>query len=232
MKSKSHGLSPYHAQQSRSRQVNKLGLDFRLISQHTERDDVAMNECSEQSQAFTPVRYEIDITAEEATLGTKKILSRHGKKLEVSIPAGVKAGTTVKLANALQVTDGHPGDILIQVEVKEEQIARGVIEISDDRFEGEVLKCSSPVMVDFWAPWCGPCRMVAPVTEKLAEEYEGRLKFCKLNVDENPQTASKYQVMSIPQILFFKDGEVVDESTGAVPESVLRSKVESVLQRQ
>jgi thioredoxin 1 len=188
-----------------------------------------MNESSGQSQAFTPVRYEIAITAEEARLGTKKILSRHGKKLEVNIRAGVKTGSTVKLANALQVTDGHPGDILIQVKVKEEKIAAGIIEVNDGNFEAEVLNCSSPVMVDFWAPWCGPCRMIAPITEKLAEEYEGRLKLCMLNVDENPQAASKYRVMSIPQILFFKNGEVVDESTGVVPESVLRSKVESVL---
>jgi thioredoxin 1 len=191
-----------------------------------------MSESFEQSQAFTPVRYEIAITAEEARLGTKKILSRQGKKLEVSIPAGVKTGSTVKLANALQVTDGHPGDILIQVNVKEGKIAAGVIEINDDSFEDEVLKCSLPVMVDFWAPWCGPCRMIAPITEKLAKEYEGRLKFCKLNVDDNQQTASKYRVMSIPQVLFFKNGEIVDESTGAVPESVLRSKAESVLQKQ
>jgi thioredoxin 1 len=191
-----------------------------------------MNESSDQSQAFTPVRYEIAITAEEARLGTKKILSRQGKKLEVNIPAGVKTGSNVKLANALQVTDGHPGDILIQVKVKEGKIAAGVIEISDDSFEDEVLKCSLPVVVDFWAPWCGPCRMIAPITEKLAKEYEGRLKFCKLNVDNSPQTASKYRVMSIPQVLFFKDGEVVDESTGAVPESALRSKAESVLHKQ
>lgn len=74
--------------------------------------------------------------------------------------------------------------------------------------------------------------MIAPVTEKLAEDHEGRLKVCKLNVDENPQTASKYQVMAIPRVLFFKNGEIVDESTGAVPESVLRSKAESVLQKQ
>jgi len=191
-----------------------------------------MNESSEQSQTFTPVRYEVAITAEEARLGTKKMLSRRGKKLEVSIPAGVKTGSTVKLANALQVTDNHPGDILIQVKVKEGKIAAGVIEINDGNFESEVLKCSLPVMVDFWAPWCGPCRMIAPITEKLAGEYEGRLKFCKLNVDDNPQTASKYRVVSIPQILFFKDGEIVNESTGAVPESVLRSKAESVLQKQ
>ena len=191
-----------------------------------------MNESSDQSQAFTPVRYEIAITVEEARLGTKKILSRQGKKLEASIPAGMVTGSTVKLANALQVTDGHPGDILIQVKVKEEKIAAGVIEVNDGNFEDEVLKCNLPVMVDFWAPWCGPCRMIAPITEKLAEEYEGRLKLCMLNVDENPQTASKYRVMSIPQILFFKNGEVVDESTGAVSESVLRSKVESVLWRQ
>ena len=191
-----------------------------------------MNESSEQSQAFTPVRYEISITVEEARLGTIKILSRQGKKLEVRIPAGVKTGSTVKLANALQITDSHPGDIFIQVKVKEGKIAAGVIEINDSNFEDEVLRCSLPVIVDFWAPWCGPCRMIAPITEKLAEEYEGRLKFCKLNVDDNPQIASKYQIMSIPQVLFFKDGETVDESTGAVPESMLRSKAESVLQKQ
>ncbi|MFW6117874.1 MAG: thioredoxin [Chloroflexota bacterium] len=191
-----------------------------------------MSESSEQSQAFTPVRYEIVITAEEAILGTKKILSRQGKKLEVSVPAGVKTGSIVKLANALQVTDGHPGDILIRIKVKKGEIAARVIEINDDSFEDEVLKCSLPVMVDFWAPWCGPCRMIAPITEKLAKEYEGRMKVCKLNVDENPQTASKYRVLSIPQILFFRNGEIVEQSTGAVPESVLQSKVESVLQKR
>lgn len=191
-----------------------------------------MNKSSDQGEAFIPVRYEIDVTVEEARLGTHKILPRQGKKLEVSIPAGVKTGSVVKLVNAQQVTDGHPGDILIQVSVKEQRIAAGVIEINDGNFENEVLNCSLPVMVDFWAPWCGPCRMIAPITEKLAEDYEDRLKLCKLNVDENPQTASKYQVVSIPQILFFKNGEIVDESTGAVPESVLRSKAESVLQKQ
>ena len=94
-----------------------------------------MNESSDQSQAFTPVRYEIAITVEEARLGTKKILSRQGKKLEVNIRAGVKTGSTVKLSNALQITDGHPGDILIQVKVEEEKIAEGVIEINDGNFE-------------------------------------------------------------------------------------------------
>ena len=191
-----------------------------------------MNESSVQSQAFTPVRYEIAITAEEARLGTKKILSRQGKKLEVNIPAGVKTGSTVRLANALQVTDGHPGDILIQVKVKEGKITARVIAINDDSFEDEVLKCKLPVMVDFWAPWCGPCRMIAPITEKLAKEYEDRIKVCKLNIDDNPQTASTYRVLSIPQILFFRNGVTVDQSTGAVPEHVLQSKVESVLQKR
>jgi len=191
-----------------------------------------MSESSEQSQAFTPVSYEMAITVEEARLGTKKILSRQGKKLEVNIPAGVKTGSKVKLTNALQVTDGHPGDILIQVKVGEGKVAAGVIEINDDSFEDEVLKCSLPVMVDFWAPWCGPCRMIAPITEKLAVEYEGRLKVCKLNVDNSPQTASKYRVLTIPQVFFFKNGEAVDQSTGAVPEHVLQSKAESVLQKR
>ena len=111
-------------------------------------------------------------------------------------------------------------------------MAAGVIEINDGDFENEVLKCSSPVMVDLWAFGCAPCDMIAPITEKLAQEYTGRLKFCKLNVDQNPQMASKYPIMSIPQILFFKGGKVIEQSISAVPESVLRSKSESVLGQQ
>ena len=104
-----------------------------------------------------------------------------------------------------------------------------VADLTDQNFEDEVLKSDLPVVVDFWAPWCGPCRMIAPMTEKLSEEYKDRIKFCKLNVDDNPQMAMKYGVMSIPLLLFFKGGEKVDESLGAVPESMIRPKVESLL---
>ena len=193
---------------------------------------ISMNESFDQSQAGNSVRYELAITGEEARLGTKKLLSRQGKRLEVNIPAGVITGSMVKLSNALQVTDGHPGDILIQIEVKGEEMPAGVIEINDGNFEDEVLKSSLPVVVDFWAPWCGPCRMIAPITEKLAQEYQDRLKFCKINIDENRLAAEKYMVMSIPLLLLFKGGKVIEQSTGAVPESELRSKVESVLRGQ
>jgi len=191
-----------------------------------------MNESFDQSQAGNSIRYELAITGEEARLGSKKILSRQGKRLEVNIPAGVTTGSTVKLSNALQLTDGHPGDILIQIEVKEGEMPVGVIEINDGNFEAEVLKSSLPVVVDFWAAWCGPCRMIAPITEKLAREYQGQLKFCKINIDQNRLAAEKYMVMSIPLLLFFKDGRVIEQSTGAVPESELRSKAESVLREQ
>lgn len=104
-----------------------------------------------------------------------------------------------------------------------------VIDISDQNFEEEVLKSSLPVMVDLWAPWCGPCRMVAPVVESLAEKHDGSFKFCRLNVDDNPKTASQYRIMSIPTLLFFKDGKVMETVIGAVPERVLQSKIEELL---
>jgi thioredoxin 1 len=104
-----------------------------------------------------------------------------------------------------------------------------VIEISDKDFEQQVLKSSLPVVVDFWAPWCGPCRMIGPIVEKLSEEFKGKLKFCKVNVDENQQFASKYKVMSIPMLIFFKNGQLIEQSMGAVPEKTLRSKVQGLL---
>ncbi len=104
-----------------------------------------------------------------------------------------------------------------------------VIEINDKDFEQQVLKSSLPVVVDFWAPWCGPCRMIGPIVEKLSEEFNGKLKFCKVNVDENQQLAQKYKVMSIPMLIFFKNGQLIEQSMGAVPEKTLRSKVQGLL---
>ncbi len=104
-----------------------------------------------------------------------------------------------------------------------------VIDVADQTFEEEVIKSDLPVLLDLWAPWCRPCLMVAPVVEKLAEKYNGRFKFCRLNVDENPQTAAKYQIMSIPTLLFFKGGKVADTVIGAVPEQALQPKIEGLL---
>ncbi len=104
-----------------------------------------------------------------------------------------------------------------------------VLEVNDQNFESEVLKSETHVVVDFWAPWCGPCRMLAPVTEKLADSYSGKVKFCKINVDENPQTSNQYSVMSIPTLIFFQGGQPKDTSLGAVPEAMLKPKVEALI---
>ena len=172
-------------------------------------------------------KYELFLTTKETAIGATRILTRNGKKLEVKIPPGSKDGTQVRLANALQVTDGKPGGIVITVRIKE--ATAGVVELDDASFENQVVKSSLPVVVDFWAPWCGPCRMIAPIMEKLSGQYAGKMKFCKINVDENAQSAAQYQAMSIPLLVFFKNGREADRSVGALPEPALRSKIEQVL---
>ncbi|MCO6482624.1 MAG: thioredoxin [Flavobacteriales bacterium] len=103
------------------------------------------------------------------------------------------------------------------------------IELTDSNFEELALKSDKPVMVDFWAEWCGPCRMVGPVVEEIAKDYEGKAVVGKVNVDNNPQVAMKYGIRSIPTILFLKNGEVVDRSVGAVPKGTLTTKLEGQL---
>lgn len=99
------------------------------------------------------------------------------------------------------------------------------VKFTDENFEEEVLKAEGMVLVDFYADWCGPCKMMAPVIEQIAEEYTGKAKVGKLNVDENPNTAGKYQVMSIPTLLFFRNGQLVDTVVGAVSKSEIERRL-------
>lgn len=104
-----------------------------------------------------------------------------------------------------------------------------VIHISDDTFEQEVIKSARPVLVDFWAPWCGPCRAIGPVLEEIAESYKDSVTVAKVNVDENPKTAAAYGVMSIPTIFLFKGGDIVDKLVGLVPKSRLEELIKKCL---
>ncbi len=102
-------------------------------------------------------------------------------------------------------------------------------EINDSNFEELVLKSDKPVLVDFWAEWCGPCRMITPIVNDLATEYEGKAIIGKVNVDENPGITSKFGIRNIPTILFFKNGEIADKQVGAVSKSVLVDKIKSLI---
>ncbi len=103
------------------------------------------------------------------------------------------------------------------------------MEVTDQTFDDEVLKADTPVLVDFWAPWCGPCRMVGPIVEELAGEYAGRLKVAKVNTDNSQTHAARLGIQGIPTLIFFKDGREVDRIVGALPKGALKQRVDSVL---
>ena len=108
-------------------------------------------------------------------------------------------------------------------------MADGIIEVNDSSFDTEVLNSDTPVLVDFWAPWCGPCRAIAPIIEELVSSFGDKVKFAKCNVDDNPVTPGKYGIKAIPTLIFFKNGEVTDQITGMVAKSKLEDALKKVL---
>jgi len=104
-----------------------------------------------------------------------------------------------------------------------------MLDINADTFEQEVLKSDIPVVIDLWAPWCGPCKALTPILEKVAAEYDGKIKAVKLNIDESPAIAAQYQIMSIPTLLFFKDGKVESQVIGLVSKDKIASKIDAML---
>lgn len=106
---------------------------------------------------------------------------------------------------------------------------KNYVTLTDDNFEAEVLKSDTPVVVDFWAPWCGPCRVLGPVIEELADDFKGQVKVGKLNVDDSPKTAQQYSIRSIPTVLFINDGKVVDSVVGSLPKPALAEKFTALM---
>ncbi|MBU1713218.1 MAG: thioredoxin [Proteobacteria bacterium] len=108
-------------------------------------------------------------------------------------------------------------------------MSEGIMEISDSSFDSEVVQSEKPVLVDFWAPWCGPCKAIGPIIEELAGEFGDRIKFAKCNVDDNPVSPGKFGIKAIPTLIFFKQGKVVDQITGMVAKSKLQQTINSIL---
>lgn len=104
-----------------------------------------------------------------------------------------------------------------------------VKEVSDSNFEEEILKSGTPCLVDFWAPWCGPCKMIAPILDELAKEYDGKIKIAKMNVDDNPKTPTKYKLRGIPTLILIKDGELVNQIVGFVQKEAIEAAISELL---
>jgi thioredoxin 1 len=135
----------------------------------------------------------------------------------------------IRLTSTIHVTIFQPTVELLKIIQKGNNfMAKDILEIGDSNFESEVLQSVKPVLVDFWAPWCGPCRAIAPIVEELAKDFGDKVKFTKCNVDENPTTPTKYGIKSIPTLIFFKDGEVQDKIIGIVAKSRLEEMISKV----
>jgi len=119
--------------------------------------------------------------------------------------------------------------VLISIKGEDLMASDKVVELTDDSFDSDVLQSKTPVLVDFWASWCAPCKAISPVVDGLAAEYDGKVKVAKLNVDENPATPGQYGVRGIPTLILFKDGKVVDQVVGAVPKNQLEGLIKKAL---
>jgi thioredoxin 1 len=147
----------------------------------------------------------------------------------------LRKGTSQRqIARPLLRPEEHPrsSDALVapaSTQRETKSVSERIIHVTDDSFEQEVLKSSDPVLVDYWADWCGPCKMIAPVLDEIAEEYTGKIKVAKLNIDENPNTPPRYGIRGIPTLMLFKEGEVEATKVGAVSKSQLTAFIDSNL---
>ena len=221
---------------------NDLRNDFSIAFKKaaTEHDTVAFGKFNPDDNAEVADYFEISDKAVMVALYNGSVLSRRVRPWGTDVPLAIELlKKTLSQDAPPQEVDAHQEDSVEEVAVNNQQITQEekqpvsnntTVHVTDETFQAEVIDHELPVLVDFWAPWCGPCKMVGPILDKLAEEYAGRVRIAKVDTDQNPGLSQTFRIMSIPTIMLIKDQTIVFSQPGALPEPSLRELLDKLIE--